>query len=263
MPSFGTQIQAAQAAHLAVDAIESQAVQAIQNAFSQFDARLLTKQSIRHQIEATIRAAYRSSASIAANATASASDLPGWTPAPVFNTDYLQNLLKDARRNIAAYKKAEPGSPAQRKAVLNVQLGAGVAAERGYTDQNIAGYGELEDFGYQTIKLWMANYVNHTPCPICNDLNGTQIGLHDDFSAPPGSGKVYLNLQGPPRHPRCQCKIVILVKTLENAFDSVNLDHPGSVPQMMSTDQIKKIPKAFLQSIIAVLKSIIAAVRPK
>lgn len=262
MTSYADQINAAQAAHRAVLAVESNAVQQIRTAFSNWDAGLLTKQTIRHQLERIVRSAYRSSASIASTASQGQSGIEGWKPTEVFNTEYLQSLLKDVRKNLRAYKATDDPDQ-KRKFTMWIEFSAQVAAQAGATDQGIQAYTELEDFGYRIVKAWAANFLDHVPCPVCASLHGTVIGLHEEFPHPEGSGRVYYTLQGPPRHPRCQCHLVFLIQTLDNAFEKLDFSHPELGRTSISTDDVKKLPSVVLASVLAVLKAIIARFRKK
>lgn len=263
MSSFAQQIQDSRTAHAAADAIEASAMQSVVQAFQDYENGFLTRQSIRHRLESIIRSSYRASAAVAAQHLVSQSDLPNWTPVATFSNDYLQSLLSDVRRNLRDYKAGEPGSAATRRAILNIQLSASVAAERGYTDQITDGAKQLRDFGYQLKKTWAADYDDNEPCSQCDDLNGTVIEYDSQF--PHHSAKVYINLQGPPAHPRCHCRVVLLISALENGFDSIDLKRPStsSAPTLISSTQVKKISRSMLTSIKAVLRSIISLARKK
>ncbi len=69
--------------------------------------------------------------------------------------------------------------------------------------------------GYATVsKRWRVTSDN--PCGMCKALHGTVVGVTDEFNrnANSGTGKlrpVYLDLQGPPRHPNCRCQIELVV----------------------------------------------------
>lgn len=263
MASYAQQIQDSLTAHAAADAIEASAVQSVAQAFQDYENGFLTRQSIRYRLESIIRSSYRASAAVAAQHIAAQSDLPGWPPVSTFNNDYLQSLLSDVRRNLRDYKAGEPDSAAARRAILNIQLSASVAAERGYTDQVTDSAKELQGFGYQLKKTWAANYEDNDPCIQCDSLNGTVISYDEQF--PHHSARVYINLQGPPAHPRCHCRIVLLVVSLENAFEAIDLHRPSttSPPTMLSTSQVKKISHSVLTSIKAVLRSIISLRKKK
>lgn len=255
MTSYRQQLDLAEAARRAVAALEADSRQNIESIFQQWAAGELTNQTVRYRLEAVIRSAYRTSASVARQTAKQNSGLDPWTPAETFNSEYLQDLLSDVRRNLREYKASEQDDKALRRAVYRIQLSAGVAAQRGYTDQTIAAYTELEDFGYDLRKVWVANFVDNSPCPSCVGLHGTSVGLHEYFRDETGPS-IYRDLMGPPRHPNCRCKLVILVRTLENAFDSLDIAKPPAEEQMMSSNAVKLMPKSIFNSVLAVLKSI-------
>lgn len=256
MASYAEQLQTAKAAHYAVEALDDQARNLIAQAFTDWDNGLYDAQTIRHRIEAVVRAAYRQAASLGPGVAARASDIPDWTPAVPFNNEYLQSLLKDVRRNLREFKaaKGEDADKIKRKAILNVQHSAGVGAERGYTDAVLSAYQELADFGYIVEKYWLNNFDNgNVPCPFCRALHGKKAKLGEAFKTPQ---KVYLNLQGPPLHPRCHCYLAVIVRSLENALEQVDIEEPTLAPDTMTTAQIKKIPLAIFKAVVAALGSI-------
>ena len=263
MSSFGEQLRAAQAAHLAASALESSVRQQISNTFDEWDQGKLNAQTVRYRLESIVRTAYRSSAAVAAAHTAREAGIPGWTPvSEIFSTEYLAALLKDLRRNLRDYKASAKEETDRRRAVLRIQHGAGVAAQRGYTDALIASYSELEGFGYVLRKVWMANFVNNVPCDHCRALHGTEVGLHEEFPAPTlRKLKIYHNLIGPPRHPRCRCYLAILIVSLENAFEKLDIQRPTPAPQTMSTDEVKRMPGGVFKAVVMALQKIISFVR--
>lgn len=266
MSGFGAQLEAAKAAHSVSSALEVAARQQVVAAFDEWDHAELDAQTIRHRLEAIVRAAYRSSAAVAAKHTAQQSELPGWSPSEeVFVTKYLTELLKDVRSNLRAYKSSERTEVDRRRAILRIQHSAGVAAQRGYTDALVASYKELGDFGYNLRKVWLTNNVNNVPCSNCRALHGVEVGMNEEFPYPKHSKstKVYQNLQGPPRHPRCQCYLVIFVVTLENAFEEPNIDVPQPVPESVTTDDVKKLPSRIFKAIIKALMAVVSFVKGK
>jgi hypothetical protein len=258
VPSFSQQMEDSRVAHTAVTAIDEAARLQISAAYSQWEAGDLTDQSVRWRLEAIVRQAYRASAQVGAEAARrAASDIPGWKAVPVFNNEYLQDLLKDVRRNLREYKKSERTEADRRRAVLYTQHSAGVGAQRGYTDSLIESYANVEALGYEVIKIWLANFVNNEPCVHCRSLHGTKVGLRDVFKVPTKTLKIYRDLQGPPRHPRCHCYLCILVVNLENAFEEIEPLKPPTPPvTTMTTDEVKKIPKAVFSKLTTVLKKI-------
>lgn len=94
---------------------------------------------------------------------------------------------------------------------------ASVAVNRGYTEQQLAAYSALAK-AYPNLvikKVWTANFTNNTPCPTCAALHGTAISITEVFVEKQSFGlnppKIYQDLQGPPRHPNCKCRLTIHV----------------------------------------------------
>lgn len=266
MASFGDQLAAAKAAHSAVEALEAKARQQISTVMADWESGKLNSMSVRHRLEGVIRSAYRSSAALGATLAAKQSELPGWQPqAQVFSSQYLDALLKDVRANLTAYKNSEKSEADRRRAVLRMAHSAGVGAERGYTDALVASYKELADFGYELRKVWVANFVDNQPCPECVRLHGMEVGLEEEFPTPTlTKTKIYHNLIGPPRHPHCQCYLAILVVSLENAFEKLELDTPPHpAPTMMSSSDVKKMPAAIFSAIVKTLRKLLTTLRRK
>lgn len=262
MASFGDQLAAAKAAHLAASSLEDQVRNDIGAAFDAWERGDLNDRTIRYRLESIIRNAYRGSAALAAEFTARQSGLDGWEPGEVFLTDYLRSLISDARRNLRDYKRGPRDEKSLRSTVLRMQHGAGVAAQRGYTDSLIANYGELEDFGYKLRKVWLANLDNNVPCGHCRALHGTEVGLREEFPTGTLSPlKVYGDLRGPPRHPRCRCYLAILIVSLENAFEELDIERPAPEPQSMSTDDVKRMPPLIWKAVVKTLRKIVSFVK--
>lgn len=260
MASYGEQIAAARTAHLVAIRLEAQARKDVEAAFTAWEAGELDAQSIRYRLESIIRSAYRTSAAVAIEFSAKQSGLPNWKPSgSVFRTEYLDSLIRDVRRNLREFKISDRDDAARRRHVLRVQHSAGVAAQRGYTDALIESYAELEALGYQLRKVWMANFVNNTPCPTCRSLHGKSVGLRENFKFKlSDSAKVYMNLQGPPRHPRCQCYLCILVTDLTNVDEVLDVDEPEDAEPntSMTTDDVKKLPKKVFLAVVNSFRSL-------
>lgn len=261
MAGFRDQLQSAARAHAAASALESVSRDQIAIIFDRWDAGEYTAQNVRYRLEAIIRRAYRGSASVAAEHAVRESGIPGWSPAEVFSTDYLQSLLSDVRRNLREYKSSDRTELDRRRAVLRMQHSAGVAAQRGYTDQMISSYSELEEFGYRVRKVWLANLVNNTPCEHCLALHGTEVGLHENFPIASNRLKVYGDLKGPPRHPRCRCYIAILTVSLENALSPLDIEDPPPPALTMTTDEVKRMPGPIFRAVVKTLRRIVSFIR--
>lgn len=250
---------------MAVSSVEATVRQQIVEAYADWDMGELDARTVRYRLESIIRQAYRVSASIAIEHTARQSGLPDWKPSgTVYRTDYLEALLKDVRRNLREYKVSDRDDAARRRHILRLQHSAGVAAQRGYTDALIESYAELETYGYQLRKVWLANFVNNTPCPSCSELHGKGVGLREEFKVKSSdSSKVYLNLQGPPRHPRCQCWLCILVIDLDNAEEELDVDKPTQGKTTMTTDEVKSLPAKVFTAVVKSLQLVKAFVKGK
>ena len=261
MAGFREQLQSAARAHAAATALESTVRAQIAQAFDAWDAGTYNAQTVRYRLERIVRQAYRGSAAVAAEHAAREAGLPGWSAAETFNSEYLQNLLSDVRRNLREYKASDRGDAARRRAILRIQHSAGVAAQRGYTDQMIDAYTELQDFGYRLRKVWLANLINNVPCEHCRALHGTEVGLHENFPTSKNTLKVYGDLKGPPRHPRCRCYLAILIVSLENALEALDIENPGPPPQTMTTDEVKKMPNKVFSAIVKTLQRVVSFFR--
>jgi hypothetical protein len=265
MASFGDQIDAARRSHLAVKSLESSVRQQVATAIAEWEYGVESDQSIRHRLENIVRNAYRTAAAVGGAHAMRESGMPEWVPSEqVFTSDYLSELLKDVRRNLRTYKAGPQQLEDRRRLVTRVQHSAGVAATRGYTDAVIKAYIQLEDMGFSLRKLWMANFNGNTPCAHCRALHGTETGLREEFPVKSSSVlKVYQDLTGPPRHPRCQCFLVVLIVTLENAFESLDIERPKPAPTTMTTEEVKSMPFSVFRAVVVTLQKVIKLIRGK
>lgn len=116
------------------------------------------------------------------------------------------------------------GAPAARALTTNAalkravrQLGVSVnaagttALHRGYSDAQIALYDQ-----YRLINPFIALYKRWKvtaadPCATCKALDGVTVPLGVEFTADdPRRLGVYRDLHGPPRHPGCRCRLVLV-----------------------------------------------------
>jgi len=58
-----------------------------------------------------------------------------------------------------------------------------------------------KDSGVVAGKEWL---TTEAPCPLCEPLNGEEVGLEESFSA---------GVDGPPLHPNCECTVLAVLKT--------------------------------------------------
>lgn len=101
---------------------------------------------------------------------------------------------------------------------LSVRLNAAgsAALHRGFTDTQLALYEHYQDINpfIGLRKRWQVTSTN--PCPSCRELDGTEIPIDAQFDHDAGTapGKrslpVYRDLSGPPRHPNCRCRLILV-----------------------------------------------------
>lgn len=122
---------------------------------------------------------------------------------PPINNAYLDSINADLRQ---ALKQA--GLSRTTKA-RRAGLAAVSVANRAYTDMQLALYAQVGEDGVQTIeKIWVTNKTAATPpCAYCTALDGKVVSIEAEFPIPKGL-KVYRDLQGPPAHPNCRCRLV-------------------------------------------------------
>jgi len=255
--SFGEQIEASRVSHLAVRALEEAVRRQVAETFAAWERGDLTAQSVRWRLEAIVRDAYRSAAAVGVAHTSAQSGIPGWRPVGVFRTPYLEGLLADVRRNLRDFKKSDRGPVARTRAISRIEHSAGVGATRGYTDAVVATNRELDDFGFRLRKLWVANFVDNTPCDFCRELHGMEVGFNESFPSDTNLLKIYGDLMGPPRHPRCKCRLVILHVRFDNFFDRVDVESPVPSDDTITTDEVKAMPKGLFDKFTKGLRKVI------
>jgi hypothetical protein len=258
MASFGEQIEASRVTHLGVRALEQRVREQVEEAWQAWERGEESAQSIRWRLEAIVRSAYRAAAAYGVAHVSAQSGIPGWRPVGVFNTDYLQGLLADVRRNLREFKASDRGPVARRRAISRIEHSAGVGATRGYTDAVLETNRELKDFGYRLRKLWLANFVNNTPCDFCQALHGTEVALDESFPTDANLLKVYGDLKGPPRHPRCKCRLVILHVRFDNFFERLNIETPELADNdTITREEIQAMPRGLFDTFTNGLRKLI------
>ncbi len=262
MASFKDQLESSRRSHEAVRELESAVRRQIVEAFDAWDLGEEDAQSIRWRLERIVRSAYRSASAVGVAHTSTQSEIPGWRPVGVFNTEYLQALLADVRRNLREYKASPREDKDRVRAISRISHSAGVGATRGYTDSVLETNRELRDFGFMLRKIWLANFVDNLPCEFCIALHGEEVPLEDSFVTSSNKLKVYGDLKGPPRHPRCKCRLAILHVSLENLFEKLNVDdlRDGST-NTISTREVQALPRGIFSTIVKGLKNVLRWMR--
>ncbi len=262
MASFKDQIETSRRSHEAVRALEASVRLQVEEAFLDWEAGNETAHSIRWRLERTVRSAYRTASAVGVTHTSAQSGIPGWRPTGVFNTEYLQALLADVRRNLREYKASPREDKDRVRAISRISHSAGVGATRGYTDSVLETNRELRDFGFMLRKIWLANFVDNLPCEFCIALHGEEVPLEASFETASNKLKVYGDLKGPPRHPRCKCRLAILHVSLENLFEKLNVDdlRDGST-NTISTREVQALSRGIFSTIVKGLKNVLRGMR--
>lgn len=268
MANFGDQIEVARTTHIAVRALEAAVRLQVADAFNSWERGEYDETSVRYRLEAIVRSAYRASSAVGLAHISAAAGVPRWRPhwaprrGPV-RSPYLDDLLADVRRNLRDYKASPRAEVDRIRAISRISHSAGVAVSRGKTEAMLRSARELsQDHGFILRKIWLANFVNHTPCDLCAHLHMTEADLDAEFPIDPRL-QVYGDLKGPPLHPRCMCTLVVLFVGLENhqeADTPVTGDTPE--PQTMTTEGVKALPQTFFQQVVKWLRGLVRFLTP-
>lgn len=243
------------------------------------------------QTEALIRASYRASGQL--GATAAASELGEKTRVEM-PTEYIDAVIADVTAAystaqvdihnsiIAAHASAVAGSfttaalilvtvEALRRAVrrlgVRVVSGAVVAIYRGFADGMLtAATGHAGSTPYLRIfKRWEVTATD--PCPCCAALNGVTLPLGDLFDAnastdpnftPP---RVYRDLQGPPRHPNCRCRLVVTLSPASAVLQQQVAKSSPAPTGLLSAAQVRQMDSTRFAALTAFLTGTLRAVK--
>lgn len=200
--------------------------------------------------------------------------------------EYLDALLADVERAVlvlgrlrAAVTHAHAdGADAVRSAVLNVGasvgLQASLAAEVAATAaQTFRAYaeGELREQAGETVYKTWASRRDAKVCHWCRQLNGVTVPLHSDFPAGDpedlaGHGRLtqpprlyHGHLAGPPRHPRCRCRLVISGSAgPEQVTSESGGQEPVSAPHrpgFLAASAIRELPDDKYEALVHFLRA--------
>lgn len=222
----------------------------------------MTYLEARTAVNNLVQGAYVASQSLGRELISKQADLNGWMP-KIKNSKstYLKSLMADARIALQDLRASDKGDKAVRNASMRIGHSAGVASQRGNTDALIDGAQELIQEGVFVEKMWVASFSGNTPCMDCTNLHGTSVPLMESFPTT-GKTKVYRDLLGPPRHPRCKCTLVTVVRVLDNALEEItgltSEEETDTTPRddTLSTEDVKKMKPKVFSSVIGALKKI-------
>ena len=232
------------AATLSDTAARELVVRAVEN----FLSGSRNSRQVRFDLEKIIRTAYRTSARAAMSAAREqAGKGKRWAPVSKdLTSETLDRLLQDVRRNLNEFKESDKGDTAYRRAVLRFQLSATVAAQKGFSDGQKISFDVLDQDGERVRKHWIANFDGHQPCDHCVSLHGLEVEAASEFPRPVGVS-IYVDLYGPPLHPRCQCTALYVV----SPDPSERLDvQEATKPTMIDSQTIKNLPLSIFKAVI-------------
>ncbi len=151
---------------------------------------------------------------------------------------------------------------AVRRLGVRVRSAATVAVNRGYTDAQAA----VID-AYMTAhpsvpmrKQWAATAAD--PCPSCRALHGTVLPVGEEFDPYVASSakwtppKVWRDLQGPPRHPNCRCRLIYLPGEGGAAIQQITTaPPPQGTPTRLSAADVRNMPAPRFNALIGYFKA--------
>jgi hypothetical protein len=143
-----------------------------------------------------------------------------------------------------------------RDLTLRSELGVASVAHRAFTDAQTMVFKAAAEAnpGVAILKVWVADTKSERPpCALCNALHGLAIPLDEEF--PHGNADVYGDLQGPPRHPNCRCRIVPHLVTLDEPEPEV--PKLPEAARTMTAVEVQRMPQSRLRAILAALLALI------
>ncbi len=126
---------------------------------------------------------------------------------PKMTQTYIDKLVTDLSNSFQD-PNMTPEEKARRAGLAAVSL-----ANRAYSDMQLLVFNQVS-FENQVVveKIWVVNrHAATPPCAQCIALDGTVVAVDSEFMVAIGY-KVYSDLQGPPLHPNCRCRLLSRVR---------------------------------------------------
>ena len=218
MTSFRELLDLSQAASDALNSIEQAAEVRVRDEFRRYGARFIDVSELREEIVKAARGGFLTAGSLGNEYIQRMAEREGVNApnaALLTKSPALTRIMADITRNFGEFSSSAKDEKALRRVRFRALLSVQTAIRRGYTDNQIAAGEAMTKDGLALRKMWLANFVDNSPCATCASLHGTEVDLKSDF--PYGntkSPKVYEGLPGPSRHPNCHCFLVIYLVTL-------------------------------------------------
>jgi hypothetical protein len=250
----------------------------------------------RARVEATITAAYTAAANAGRNRAAEEQGERHNPPPPARSSAYLTAViatvaaafaaaLLDLADSVRAAYDAVTGTStavaaarvlatyaavdrAVRRLRVRIRSAAAVAVHRGYTDAQADAWRSYAQAlpSVQIRKQWRTTSAN--PCPSCRALDGTTLTLDAAFDPAAGESEtvkrlpVFRDLQGPPRHPNCRCRLVYLPTATGARIQAASAaPPPDGTPSRISAADVRSMPSARFRSLLAFFSGLAARLR--
>jgi hypothetical protein len=259
MTSFSEVLELAKTASDALNALEDASRGRVLSIFSKFENGLITDAQLSTELSNQARVGFVTAASVAnehVKSLAADSGVHGLNPSTISTAPVLDRILTDISKNLDTYQDSDRSDTDLRRLRFRTILSVQAAARKGFTESQLAVAGVLRDQGATLRKVWMANFVNNTPCDTCKALHGTEVSLGAEF---PHGGvkapKTFCGLQGPPRHPNCRCYMLVYLVTLDTAAvipEVPTLDEH----KFMTSKDVRRLPRAVYTAAVTTLRLI-------
>lgn len=260
MPHFSEVLDLAQVASTALTALEETAKARTLAHFQRYENGLSSYGQLRIDLLAQARTGWITAGS---TATQHMADIGRQFGLPRFDTpltnsnEVLESILGDMVRNLEAFRDSDRDATALRRLRYRSVLSVQAAVRMGFTCNQLSVAKNIQDLGATLKKVWLCNFNDNIPCQTCLWLHGREIDIDEVF--PDGHSerdpKVYLTLQGPPRHPNCHCYMLVYVVTLETSRLEIMTPVPVEDKFMTSRD-VRQLPKAVYVAAVSTLRII-------
>lgn len=259
MTSFSDVLDLAQIATEALNALEDTSRSRVDSIFGKYENGFMSLDELRAELLKQARAGFVTAGSVAnehVKQLAADAGIRDVDVSVLRDTPVLHRILLDIQRNTQTYADSEREDKDFRRLKFRVWLSVQTALRRGFTENQIAFGNALRAKGAALKKVWLANFVNNTPCLTCRALHGSEVSLNAEFDhGGEHSPKTFLGLQGPPRHPNCHCYMLVFVVTLESAVVVPEAPVVGE-EQFMSAKDVRRLPRAVYTAVVTTMRLI-------
>ena len=258
--NFDDLLNLAYSASESLNAVESAQQLRVDSLFSRYQSGLITYGTLRTELIRQAHAGFVAGGSVAAQHISGLIDHQGITgyraPAALEQSPVLDRILSDLVANLEAHRDSARDETSFRRLKFRAGLGIQTAARRGFTENQLAAAHTLAAQGAQMRKMWLCSFTSNTPCASCLKLHGADVAFDEEFDhGDEHAPKIFLGLQGPPRHPNCHCYMVVYLEVPD-----MSVSIPGTPfkkdEKYMSVKDVRKLPKAVFTAALTTLRLI-------